>query len=241
MIILNKHLHSRGLFIFLIFISLLAACDDPAPYGDLEVRVFDDNGKIIESGEASLYLTQTDYFQETNAFKSVEFDNELGEINFFNLPDSVYYINVISESLDNWETQVRLGLTITQNGFRNEIVSVIKNSKSGILSRPQGRDWQITQISFLGSDITKQFEACFLDNIYTFYKSGNYINLEGLSKCEANAPDTLGNTSWSFNEDQTLIQLEGLGSWNIIRITDNEIEVVLLLDETFVNVIFQPL
>lgn len=53
------------------------------------------------------------------------------------------------------------------------------------------------------------FDGCVKDNIYTFQTDGSEITDEGSTKCYTSAPQTK-TSSWSFSDNQTRIQFEGV-------------------------------
>jgi hypothetical protein len=69
------------------------------------------------------------------------------------------------------------------------------------------KDWQVTTYFIGGVDYTFLFQECSLDNIQTFTVDGEYIEIEGATKCDPSAPDIFDQGTYEFNEDYTKFTL----------------------------------
>ena len=219
---------TAGIF-FLICITSFWACDTPEAYGDLIISVLDDRGNVDDSAEVTLFLTREDYNQENNIFLGPSLTDANGELKFFNLTDSVYYINVSNGVFNNWENAVKIDLIKSENGFNNHKTVIISNSKAGVLSSPQGKTWSILS---LNTDVN--VPACLLDNQFVFLKGGGFQQLEGVSRCQQTAPDTLIAGNWRINRTGTEILMDFANeSLLIVTFTRSEIALIGPLSTIF--------
>jgi hypothetical protein len=69
------------------------------------------------------------------------------------------------------------------------------------------KDWHVTTYFIGGVDYTSLFQECSLDNIQTFTVDGQYIEVEGATKCDPSAPDIFDQGTYEFNEDYTKLTL----------------------------------
>ncbi len=233
----------------LLFLCL-SACDTPTPYGDLELLVLDDDGQLIENARVSLFLTREDYELEQNAINEADSTDEDGSLQFFNLLNTTYFVNVVRGNLNNWEGNVEIQLRQTENGFNNSEIIVIKNSKSGILANVEGKSWEIEQILVGNIDVTNDPDfICSVDDQLTFFKNSVLLEDEGLEKCDDTAPQTVEGT-WRINEAETAIIIERTDSegsdeantieLSIISISEDALRLVVFIQQTFADITYVP-
>src|SRR5690606_15344176 len=77
-----------------------------------------------------------------------------------------------------------------------------------LISGIKGKSWVIYRFIINGTDLTLQTDECVLDNIFTFYKGGGYIQIEGPSECIDRESEAECGT-WEISEDGTKFLLNG--------------------------------
>jgi hypothetical protein len=68
--------------------------------------------------------------------------------------------------------------------------------------------WHVTTYFIGGVDYTFLFQECSLDNIQYFDIAGNYLEVEGATKCDPNAPDIFDQGTYKFTDNFTHIYLD---------------------------------
>lgn len=198
-------MYTKRLSIYLSLLScllLVYACRIPEAYGDLTVLVLDNQGNRIEDASVVLYLTEEDYNQEINPYQETLLTDDDGELTYFNLMETSLYVDVVKDSLNNVEGVRQAELTITSNGFNNEIIVVVQDSRSGILADADGREWRWGRVLANNADITDDIDECSLNDRYRFFKGGQLELDDGASRCDSLAPEVL-ERAWGFNQQQT--------------------------------------
>ncbi len=195
----------------------MPACSIPDPYGDLTVLVLDNQGNRIEEATVTLYTSEEDYNQEVNPLLESLLTDDNGETSYFNLTNTSVYVDVSKDSLNNAEGVRQAELTITSNGFNNEIIVVVQDSRSGILADADGREWRWGRVLANNEDITNTIDECSLDDRYRFFKGGKFEFDEGGSNCDGSAP-TVDVGTWRFNQQQTLLILSNSDSTRVNRL-----------------------
>jgi hypothetical protein len=71
------------------------------------------------------------------------------------------------------------------------------------LAGKASKDWHVTTYFIGGVDYTFLFGECSLDNIQTFTVDGRYIETEGATKCDPDAPDIFDQGTYEFSDDYT--------------------------------------
>lgn len=56
-------------------------------------------------------------------------------------------------------------------------------------------------------DETATYDACELDNKYSFSSNGSFQVTEGLTKCSPSDPDILENGTWSFQNNENVLRM----------------------------------
>ncbi len=215
--------------IYLSFILLwLGACAQPQPYGDLRVRVTASDTPL-SNAEVTIYKSNEDFNTEQNPYRGPELTDEQGAVSFFGLEDTVYYINVAKEALNNWESsQIRRSIIITENGFNNAQSYDIRITGSSLLAAPQGKTWQLEAVVLNGTDITAEYPECEKDNVLTFFKGGAHLKDEGQLTCQAGTPQSTAGT-WQFENlsSRLIIALENgeVVNWDIFSLTSSALQV----------------
>lgn len=192
------------LLLIFVFTNLCIMCDNPSPFGDLEFIVINNDGRV-EDAEVSLFLDEESFNLEDSIFRGPSLTDNEGKILFFNLTDSVYFVNIVQGEQNNWESITRVTVRQTDNGFNNEFIIPISQSASSILAQAQGRTWQWTQVFFEGVDVTDQV-TCLTDNLLTFFKGGKLVEDDGSTTCDGSPSEVLEGT-WQFSEGQTQLIL----------------------------------
>jgi len=221
----------RFFYLIILFVGigvLVFACVELVSYGDLRVRVT--SGDIpIQDAEVTLYRTEEDYNLEQNPHRATILTNDQGSVSFFGLEDTLYYLNVSKDNLNNWESErVKRSIIITENGFNNAQSYSISITKSSLLASATGKSWQIQSVSLAGSDITASYPTCKKDNIFTFFKGGVYQESNEDVLCESSDP-TISEGVWQLEELNTKVSIALEGGenyqWNIISLTENSLRV----------------
>lgn len=214
-------------YVLFIFVCL-SACSQPQPYGDLRVRVTASDTPL-GGAEVTIYKTREDFNTEQNPYRGPDLTDGQGSVSFFGLEDTVYYINVAKEALNNWESsQIRRSIVITENGFNNAQSYDIRITASSLLATPQGKTWQLERVMLNGTDITASYPECEKDNQWTFSKGGAHLKDEGQLTCQEGTPQLL-NGSWRFENlnSHLIIEMEGGTAidWNILNLTSSTMQV----------------
>jgi hypothetical protein len=82
-----------------------------------------------------------------------------------------------------------------------------KMEKIFLLSGVESKSWIIYKSIYGNKDVTAIIPSCSLDNILTFYPSGEYIQTEGKEKCTATDAEIYDQGTWSFNNDLSHISI----------------------------------
>lgn len=241
---------SRLIFtsLYLCLTLTLSTCQIPDAYGDLSLLVLDSSGLPVANAQVSIYASETDYLNETNALVENSFTDEEGGIDFFDLTLDTCFVDVQVEALNNWEGKSQIGLIKTENGYNNFEVFVIFESRTGMIARSEGKKWQRQRIIFNGNDISDEIPACELDDEYIFYKNQQFLQREGSSTCDPDNPSDR-DYNWRFNDNNTALIIESGGSleeWVIVNISQNQLRVQQNISAeagNFINVevIYEPL
>ncbi len=212
----------------LLFCLCLWACSQPLPYGDLRIRVTASDTPL-SGAEVTIYKTREDFNKEQNPYRGPELTDGQGSVSFFGLEDTVYYVNVAKETLNNWESsQIRRSIIITENGFNNAQSYDIRITASSLLAAPQGKVWQLDAVVLNGTDITAQYPECEKDDVLTFFKGGAYLKDEGQEICQSGTPQSSTGT-WRFQNLNAKLLIESesglVMDWNILSLTSNTLQV----------------
>ena len=84
------------------------------------------------------------------------------------------------------------------DGRKHQISKEVK-----FLTDRSSKKWHATNYFIGGVDYTFLFAQCSLDNIQIFDIQGNYIGLEGATKCDPAAPDIFDQGTYEFADNNT--------------------------------------
>ncbi|OHX64851.1 lipocalin family protein [Flammeovirga pacifica] len=202
-------------YLYILLFTLLWACENPKPFGDLYVQVRDEQGKEVANGKVNLYATHEDFVDQKNPVASEETTDGNGLAFFLKLDSGSYYISasLLNEEegieKNNFLVNTEVKVITTEIGYRNSVTVIIWDSYITHLTSPNGKKWVITKMVESGSGNEIEIPDCSKDDEWVFYRNGTfqYDNLE--TTCPGGANESFeGNFSPVGNGSYILIQDE---------------------------------
>lgn len=197
---------SRLIILFLGFAALYS-CRDEEPQvtpTTLEITVIDEDVSAVEDADVSLYRSLDDWLFESNAVQSASSDSG-GVVSFVGIDTGEYFIDIQKETLNNWESGAKK--TVFEN-LVNSTNITINESKSGLLSDANGKNWILTGYLRNGVDVYPFLEDCEKDSERIFFKGptlGSFQLSPGELICEFE--DVAEEGVWQFSPDQEHIDI----------------------------------
>ncbi|MBB3700270.1 lipocalin family protein [Flammeovirga yaeyamensis] len=219
-------------YLYIVFILLLWACENPKPYGDLYVQVRDEQGKEVVNGKVNLYASHEDFVDQKNAVAQEQTTDVNGLAFFLKLDSGSYYV---SASLidtangiekNNFLVNTEVKVVSTEIGYRNSITVIIWDSFITHLTSPTGKKWVISRMidNATGEDV--EIPDCSKDDEWVFYRNGTFKYNDLSANCAETDDDSfegtfapVGNGSYILIQDQDQKVRYGL---YIISVTANQ-------------------
>jgi len=225
-----------------IIACLLASCGEGQPNAVLELYVLNSFGDGVPNADVAIYRTRKDWLNETNPVKPPKKTAENGVVRFVGLEAGEYYINAVSDSLNNWEGKFRTNVRSIGSFYVNTEFTVISKNNSGLLAGPGGKRWRIFDVTLNGQPFPSGIPSCVRDNFNIFFKANKFVRDEGPTKCTASDPQILEGT-WRFNSTGTDLIFDygnEIEVWKIIDISKDLLRFQLTFGSAVVVVSLRP-
>jgi hypothetical protein len=197
--------------------------DEPLPETGMELTVVDEIGNPVKGATVKVYADFEGYRTEdpSKLIGSAE-TSDLGKASLMNgLEAKQYFFSIkhtASSIKTNWEGANTTVGALTANKVNTTNV-VIKDNAVNYLAG-DNKKWKIHQIFINDEDWTAEFDACWLDNVTTFYKDKTILFAEGNTKCASSDPQSYNGT-FSINGTTftTVDDIDGQDSSTITELT----------------------
>lgn len=221
---------------------LLFGCGEGQPNAVLELYVLNGFGDGVPNAQVAIYRTREDWLNETNPVKPPKQTADNGVVRFVGLEAGEYYINAVSDSLNNWEGKFRTTVKSIGSFYVNTEFTVISKNNSGLLAGAGGKRWRIVDVTLNGQPFPGGIAPCVRDNFNIFFKANKFVRDEGATKCAASDPQTLEGT-WRFNSTGTDLIFDygnEIEVWKIIDISKDLLRFQLTFGAAVVVVSLRP-
>lgn len=189
---------SRALMLCFLAIAAISCSkeDDPLPETSMEITVVDEIGNPVQGAVVKLY-SDFDGYVKDDPGKLVGSGQTSadGKIITKNLEAQKYFFSIKHTSTtikNNWEGGNVTLQPLTANKV-NTFNVVVKENAVGYLAG-DGKKWKYHQVFYNDIDVTSELDACWLDNIITFYKDKSMLFSEGNTKCASSDPQEYNGT-----------------------------------------------
>lgn len=191
--ILSTQITKALLLLFLSFtVFSCSKEDDPLPETSIEFTVVDELGNAVDGAKVEVYSDFEGYVKEdqgkvvgsatSSADGKAIIKGGLEAKKYF------YSITEVSTTIQtNWEGANTTESAIEANKINTSSV-VIKETALAYLAG-KGKAWGVHQVFYNSVDVTNEFEACWLDNLVTYFKDKTVIFSEGSTKCSSLDPE----------------------------------------------------
>lgn len=178
---------AKAVLLCILSVSVFSCSEDePLPETAMEFAVVDEIGNPVNGAVVKVYSDFDGYVDEDSGklVGSAQTSAEGKAIVMGGLEAKQYYFSIkhTSSSIkNNWEGANTIQQPLTANKL-NTVSVVLKDNAVGYLAG-DGKKWKVHQVFYNDVDATSEFESCWLDNTYTFYKDKTILFSEGNTKC----------------------------------------------------------